>query len=263
MDTDAKPPTPAANTGSQGQPPTQVSASALLSPEAKILRLKIDETCAKRIGAAITGQPALPNSQANSPSLSGVLVLLVELGRECPEALDRYLPALIKLLSRLTQELNSVSTAQQQQRILQQQSSRNRSQSSKLKEENAPVAEYGSVAHCVAECVRAVASRVVAAGVIDHKQLFLRMLLQLVNDKGTHGAVLVAILDALCDWVDDAALGPYDPLRSYTISAATTQVTETASKISTTTTTRCGSRRYYPPSFHQYIWFETEKTPYW
>ena len=42
------------------------------------------------------------------------------------------------------------------------------------------------------------------------------MLLQLVNDKGTHGAVLVAILDALCDWVDDAALGPYDPLRSYT-----------------------------------------------
>ena len=129
---------------------SKVSASALLSPEAKILRLKIDETCAKRIGAAITGQPALPNSQANSPSLYGVLVLLVELGRECPEALDRYLPALIKLLSRLTQELNSVSTAQQQQRILQQQSSRNRSQSSKLKEENAPVAEYGSVAHCVA-----------------------------------------------------------------------------------------------------------------
>ena len=82
---------------------------------------------------------------------------------------------------------------------------------------------------------RAVASRVVATGVIDHKQLFLRMLLQLVNDKGTHGAVLVAILDALCDWVDDAALGPYDPLRSYTVSAATTQVTETASKISTTT----------------------------
>ena len=43
-------PAPAANTGSQGQPPTQVSASALLSPEAKILRLKIDEACAKRIG---------------------------------------------------------------------------------------------------------------------------------------------------------------------------------------------------------------------
>ena len=40
IDADAKPPAPAANTGSQGQPPTQVSASALLSPEAKILRLK-------------------------------------------------------------------------------------------------------------------------------------------------------------------------------------------------------------------------------
>jgi transformation/transcription domain-associated protein len=74
------------------------------------------------------------------------------------------------------------------------------------------------------------------------------MLLQLVNDKGTHGAVLVAILDALCDWVDDAALGPYDPLRSYTISAATTQVTETASKISTTTTTAAAATTTPPVS---------------
>ena len=163
----------------------------------------------------------MPQSQANrrcqirnrtALSYPVSLSCLSSLGG-CPEALDRYLPALIKLLSRLTQELNSVSAAKQQQRILQQQSSQNRSKS---KEENTPVADYGSVAHCVAECVRAVASRVVATGVIDHKQLFLRMLLQLVNDKGTHGAVLVAILDALCDWVDDAALGPYDPLRSYT-----------------------------------------------
>jgi len=230
MDTDAK-----LTTDSQGQLPAQVSASLLLSPEAKVLRLKIDETCAKRIGAAITGQPFLPNSQDKCPSLSGVLVLLVELGRECPEALDRYLPALIKLLSRLTQELNSASVAEQQQRVIQQQSSKSRSQS-KDAEMTVPLAEYGSVAHCVAECVRAVASRVVAAGVIDHKQLFLRMLLQLVNDKGTHGAVLAAILDALCDWVDDATLGPYDPSRLYAVQATTTQGSQPAESIAASKT---------------------------
>ena len=210
----------------------------------------------------ITGQPALPNSQANSPSLSGVLVLLVELGRECPEALDRYLPALIKLLSRLTQELNSVSTAQQQQqRILQQQSSRNRSQSSKLKKKTLQSPSMVPSRTAWRSALERLPLASSAAGVIDHKQLFLRMLLQLVNDKGTHGAVLVAILDALCDWVDDAALGPYDPLRSYTISAATTQVTETAVKYR-----RRRRRRQpllLPPQFPPVYLVRNRKTPYW
>ena len=36
-----------------------------------------------------------------------------------------------------------------------------------------PVPEYGSVAHCMAACVRLIASRVIPAGG-EHKQLFLR-----------------------------------------------------------------------------------------
>ena len=38
----------------------------------------------------------------------------------------------------------------------------------------------------------------------EHKQLFLRMLLQLINDQATHGAVLMATLDALKGWAEDA-----------------------------------------------------------
>ena len=69
-----------------------------------------------------------------------------------------------------------------------------------------PTPEYGSVAHCMAACVRLIATRVIPAGG-EHKQLFLRMLLQLINDQATHGAVLMATLDALKGWAEDTVAG--------------------------------------------------------
>ena len=167
--------------------------------EAKLLQNKLDELCAKHVASAITGNPALPNVQAPNPSLACVLACIAALAERQRRIVDRYLPHLIKLLSRLTHELNAASAAgavpqQQPARALPGQSPA------------VPVPDYGSVAHCMAACVRLIASRVIPAGG-EHKQLFLRMLLQLINDQATHGAVLMATLDALKGWAEDAVAG--------------------------------------------------------
>ena len=164
--------------------------------EVKLLQHKLDELCAKHVASAITGNPALPNVQAPNPSLACVLACIAALAERQRRIVDRYLPHLIKLLSRLTHELNAASAAgavpqQQPARALPGQSPA------------VPVPDYGSVAHCMAACVRLIASRVIPAGG-EHKQLFLRMLLQLINDQATHGAVLMATLDALKGWAEDA-----------------------------------------------------------
>ena len=167
--------------------------------EVKLLQHKLDELCAKHVASAITGNPALPNVQAPNPSLACVLACIAALAERQRRIVDRYLPHLIKLLSRLTHELNAASAAgavpqQQPARALPGQSPA------------VPVPDYGSVAHCMAACVRLIASRVIPAGG-EHKQLFLRMLLQLINDQATHGAVLMATLDALKGWAEDAVAG--------------------------------------------------------
>ena len=177
--------------------------------EVKLLQHKLDELCAKHVASAITGNPALPNVQAPNPSLACVLACIAALAERQRRIVDRYLPHLIKLLSRLTHELNAASAAgavpqQQPARALPGQSPA------------VPVPDYGSVAHCMAACVRLIASRVIPAGG-EHKQLFLRMLLQLINDQATHGAVLMATLDALKGWAEDAVAGappePWAPRR--------------------------------------------------
>ena len=185
------PPPPAGSPpGTRGVPP----------PETKILQMRLDELCAKHVAAAITGNPALPNVSAANPSLACVLACVAALAERQRRVVDRYLPHLIKLLSRLTHELNQASAAgqapppQPPQRTAPGQAP------------VVPTPEYGSVAHCMAACVRLIATRVIPAGG-EHKQLFLRMLLQLINDQATHGAVLMATLDALKGWADDTVAG--------------------------------------------------------
>ena len=167
--------------------------------EVKLLQQKLDELCAKHVAAAITGNPALPNVQAPNASLACVLTCIAALAERQRRIVDRYLPHLIKLLSRLTHELNAASAAGA---VPQQQPNRPLPGQSPA----VPVPDYGSVAHCMAACVRLIASRVIPAGG-EHKQLFLRMLLQLINDQATHGAVLMATLDALKGWAEDAVAG--------------------------------------------------------
>ena len=170
------------------------------APETKVLQQRMDELCAKHVAAAISGNPALPNVSAPNPSLACVLACVAALAERQRRVADRYLPHLIKLLSRLTHELNTASAAGQvppphpAQRL------------APGEQPQVPTPEYGSVAHCMAACVRLIASRVIPAGG-EHKQLFLRMLLQLINDQATHGAVLMATLDALKGWAGDTVLG--------------------------------------------------------
>ena len=57
----------------------------------------------------IAGNPALPNAAAPNPSLACVLTTVAALAERQRRIVDRYLPHLIKLLSRLTHELNSAS----------------------------------------------------------------------------------------------------------------------------------------------------------
>ena len=111
--------------------------------------------------------------------------------------IDTYLPNLMKVLARMTHELNTASAAGELQ-------------AAHPKRGQAPPEvlepEYGSVAYCMAKCIKILSQRVIAAG-SDQKQIFLRLLLQLINDKSTHGNVLMAILDAMVTWTDDLALG--------------------------------------------------------
>ena len=46
------------------------------------------------------------------------------------------------------------------------------------------------------KCINVISLRVINSG-SEQKQIFLRLLLQLINDKLTHGDVLMAILDAM------------------------------------------------------------------
>ena len=170
------------------------------TPETKILQQKLDELCAKHVAAAITGNPALPNFKTPNPHLACVLACVAALADRQQRVIDRYLPHLVKLLSRLTHELNTASAAG----LAPPPQPPQRPPPGELP--TVPKPEYGSVAHCMAACVRLIASRVIPAGG-EHKQLFLRMLLQLINDQSTHGAVLMAILDALKAWAEDTVAG--------------------------------------------------------
>jgi transformation/transcription domain-associated protein len=83
------------------------------APETKVLQHRMDELCAKHVAAAISGNPALPNVSAPNPSLACVLACVAALAERQRRVADRYLPHLIKLLSRLTHELNTASAAGQ------------------------------------------------------------------------------------------------------------------------------------------------------
>ena len=72
---------------------------------------RLDELCAKHVAAAITGNPALPNAAAANPSLACVLTCVARLAERQRRVVDRYLPHLVKLLSRLTHEQNQASAA--------------------------------------------------------------------------------------------------------------------------------------------------------
>ena len=185
------PPTPGAPPGERGMPP----------PETKLLQHRLDELCAKHVAAAVAGAgagaAATPNAQTPDTSVACVLTCVSALAERHRKVVDRYLPHLVKLLSRLTHELNQASAA-------------GNAPPPRAPTRGAPptppAPEYGSAAHVMSRCVALIASRVVPSGG-EHKQLFLRMLLQLINDPNTHGAVLMAALDAVKGWADDAVAG--------------------------------------------------------
>jgi len=137
------------------------------------------------------------NSQAN-PSLACVLKVSGALAKHKANSVDQYLPLLMKLLARLTVELNAASASAELQAD---QPKRSQSPPEVLEP------EYGNVAFCMVECVNLISLRVAVAAGSEHKQVFLRLLLQLINDKTTHGNVLMAILDAMVAWTEDSRLG--------------------------------------------------------
>ena len=184
-------PAPGAPPGERGVPP----------PETKLLQHRLDELCAKHVAAAVAGvgagTAATPNAQTPDTSVACVLTCVSALAERHRRVVDRYLPHLVKLLSRLTHELNQASAA-------------GNAPPPRAPNRGAhpapPAPEYGSAAHVMSRCVALIASRVVPSGG-EHKQLFLRMLLQLINDPNTHGAVLMAALDAVKGWAEDAVAG--------------------------------------------------------
>ena len=145
---------------------------------------------------AIISKSSPNNDQANT-SLAGILTVVESEAVFAASKIDTYLPNLMKVLARMTHELNTASAAGELQ-------------AAHPKRGQAPPEvlepEYGSVAYCMAKCIKILSQRVIAAG-SDQKQIFLRLLLQLINDKSTHGNVLMAILDAMVTWTDDLALG--------------------------------------------------------
>ena len=152
------------------------------------------EKCAGAAGE----QAEAPNESQANPSLICVLKVSSALAKHKPSSVDIHLAPLMKLLARLTVELNAASAAGELQ-------------TDQPKRGQGPPEvvqpEYGSVAHCMVECIKLISVRVIIASGSEHKQVFLRLLLQLINDKATHGNVLMAILDAMVAWTDDSTLG--------------------------------------------------------
>ena len=184
------PPPPSAAPGERGVPP----------PETKLLQHRLDELCAKHVAAAVAGAAgaaATPNAQTPDTSVACVLTCVSALAERNRRVVDRYLPHLVKLLSRLTHELNQASAAG---------AAPPPRAAARGAPPTLPAPEYGSAAHVMSRCVSLIASRVIPSGG-EHKQLFLRMLLQLINDPNTHGAALMATLDAVKGWADDAVAG--------------------------------------------------------
>ena len=97
-------PPPDAAPGERGVPP----------PETKLLQHRLDELCAKHVAAAVAGAAgaaATPNAQTPDTSVACVLTCISALAERNRRVVDRYLPHLVKLLSRLTHELNQASAA--------------------------------------------------------------------------------------------------------------------------------------------------------
>jgi len=152
------------------------------------------EKCAGAAGE----QAEAPNESQANPSLICVLKVSSALAKHKPSSVDIHLAPLMKLLARLTVELNAASAAGELQ-----------TDQPKRGQPPPEVVQpaYGSVAHCMVECIKLISVRVIIASGSEHKQVFLRLLLQLINDKATHGNVLMAILDAMVAWTDDSTLG--------------------------------------------------------
>lgn len=160
------------------------------------LRKHLGTVYAKSIADA-TIVKSLPNSdQANTTLVCALKAMEME-GKFHVSTIDEHLPNLMKILARLTHELNQASAAGELQQV------------HPKRGEAAPDVvepEYGNVSYCMVKCINIISKRVIAAG-SEQKQIFLRLLLQLINDKSTHGNVLMAILDAMQAWTDDSALG--------------------------------------------------------
>jgi len=150
----------------------------------------------KCVADAIVAKSA-PTTETANTSLACILKVIECQAAFDPSTVDEYLSSLMKVLARLTHELNAASAAGELQ-----QSHPKRGQAAP--EIVAP--EYGGVAYCMIKCINVISLRVISCG-SEQKQIFLRLLLQLINDKATHGDVLMAILDAMVAWTDTSALG--------------------------------------------------------
>jgi transformation/transcription domain-associated protein len=160
------------------------------------LRAKITELYEKGVEQSSEAKSA-PNAETASTSLASVLQMVEADASIDATRVSEFLPGLMKILARLTHELNTASAAGELQSV-------HPKRGQAAPEVVEP--EYGSVAFCMAKCINLISMRV-ASGGSDHKQLFLRLLLQLINDKTTHGNVLMSILDAVVAWAKDSTLG--------------------------------------------------------
>ncbi|CEG01408.1 Tetratricopeptide-like helical [Ostreococcus tauri] len=160
------------------------------------LRHQLDRVYTRAIADA-TVSKSLPNAEHASTTLACTLKVMATEGALRTAMIDENLPKLMKVLARLTHELNQASAAGDIQPI-------HPKRGQTPPEVVQP--EYGSVANCMVMCIDIISKRVINAG-SEQKQIFLRLLLQLINDKSTHGNVLMAILDAMIAWADDSTLG--------------------------------------------------------
>ena len=146
--------------------------------------------------AVAAGAAATPNAQTRHER--GVRAEVPTPRDRNRRVVDRYLPHLVKLLSRLTHELNQASAAGA--------APPPRAAASRARRLTPPAPERLRRADSRSRCVSRGFRSVIPSGG-EHKQLVLRMLLQLINCPNTHGAALMATLDAVKGWADDAVAG--------------------------------------------------------
>ena len=173
---------------------------ASLPPETKILQMRLDELCAKHGRRRHHRQPRASQRLSGEPVV-GVRAGARRRARGASAPRGGSLPP--------ASHKAAVSADARAQPGIRRRPGASAAPPQRTAPGQAPVVpkpEYGSVAHCMAACVRLIATRVIPAGG-EHKQLFLRMLLQLINDQATHGAVLMATLDALKGWAEDTVAG--------------------------------------------------------